>query len=108
METIFGNHHQSRSLPQVMGKDGQTRPDRRPCGASGQHSAQAELTFEHTDGGLYAATKALQLPKPPHSLMLLFFSTQTTHFRDTNFLNAGLIKVHHIFATVVAAVRSEF
>ncbi len=27
--------------------------------------------------------------KPPRSLMGLFFSAQTTHFRDTDFLNAG-------------------
>ena len=64
--------------------------------------------FKHTDRGLYAATKSLQLPKPSRSLMCLFFSTQTTHFLDTDFLNAGLLKLHHIFGTVVAAIRSEF
>lgn len=89
IETSFGNQHQSRSLPEVVGKDGQTRPDRRPCGASGQHSAEAELTFEHSDRGLMPQRNRCNCRKPPRSLMRLFFSAQTTHFRDTDFLNAG-------------------
>jgi hypothetical protein len=40
--------------------------------------------------------------------MRLFFSTQTTHFRDTDFLNAGLLKLQYILGTVVAAIPSEF
>jgi hypothetical protein len=31
IDTSFGNQHQSRSLPEVVGKDGQTRPDRVPA-----------------------------------------------------------------------------
>jgi len=107
MDMIFKNHHRSRSLPQVVGKDGQARPDSRGCGTLCQHSSQTKLAFEHTDRGLYATAKPLQLPKPFLSLMPLFFSAQATHFGDANFLNAGLAKLQHVLGTVVAPVRGE-
>ena len=54
-------HHDSGSLPQVVGEDRQSRPDSGCWRALGQHSTQAELAFKHDDGGFYAAAKPLQL-----------------------------------------------
>ena len=90
MERIFGVHHDSGSLPQVVREDRQSGPDGGCWRALGQHSTQAELAFKHTDGGFYAAAKPLQLPEPLLSLMGLFAAAQATHFRNTNFLNTGL------------------
>ena len=108
IERMFGVDHDSGSLPQVVGEDGQTRPDSARCRAFGQHSTQAELAFKHTDGGFYAAAKPLQLSEPPFSLMVLFTTAQATHFRNTNFLNTGPAKFEHVLATVVTAIRGQF
>ena len=108
MERIFGVHHNSSSLPQVVGEDRQSRPDKGTCRALRQHSTQTELAFKHTDGGFYAAAKALQLPEPLLSLMSFFAAVQATYFRDTNFLNTGLAKFQHVLATVVASIRGQF
>src|SRR5919109_180613 len=107
METVFGNYPQSRSLPQVVSEDRQTSPDGGPCRALCQHSTQAELAFEHTDRGFYAAAKSLQLPKPLRLLMPLFFPTQATHFRNADFLNTGLAKFQYVIGTVVAPIGGE-
>lgn len=107
MGTIFGVHHHSRSLPQVVSEDRPTSPDGGPCRAFCQHSTQAELAFEHTDRGFYAAAKSLQLPKPLRLLRRLFFPTQATHFRYADFLNTGLAKFQHVIGTVVAPIGSE-
>ena len=108
MGTIFGVHHHSRSLPQVVSEDRQTSPDSGPCTALCQHSTQTELTFKHTDRGFYAAAKPLQLPKPLPLLMPLFFPTQATHFRNADFLNTGLAKLQHVIGTVVTSIRGQF
>ena len=108
MERSFGVHHDSGSLPQVVGEDRQSRPDNGSCRALGQHSTQTELAFKHTDGGFYTAAKALQLPEPLLSLMGFFAAAQATHFRNSNFLNTGLAKFPHVFATVVTSIRGHF
>src|SRR5918996_2032692 len=108
METIFGNHHQSCSLPQVVSDNSQTRPDSSPCRTFRQHSTQTKLAFEHTDRPFYAAAKPLQLPEPLLLLMRLFFSAQATQFRNADFLNTGLAKLQHIIGTVVASIRGQF
>ena len=107
-ERIFGVHHDSGSLPQVVGEDCQSRPDSGCCRALSQHSAQAELAFKHTDRGFYATAKALQLSEPLPSLMAFFTAAQATHFRNTNFLNTGLAKFQHVFTTVVPSIRGQF
>jgi len=108
MGTIFGVHHDSGSLPQVIGEDRQSRPDSRSCRTLGQHSTQGELAFKHTDGGFYAAAKPLQLSEPLLSLMGLFAAAQAAYFRNTNFLNTSLAKFQHVIGTVVTSIRGEF
>ncbi len=108
MKTIFGNHRQSRSLPQVKGEDSQTCPDSRACRAFGQHSTETELTFQHTDRPFDAAAKALQLPEPRLSLMRFLCFAQAAHFRDADFFKTGLAKFLEVIGAVVAPIGGEF
>ena len=73
--------HFSSLLPEIVSKDGQTRPYRRPWRASGQHSTQRELAFEHTDPRFHPTAEPLQSPKPLLVLMPSFSGTQTTDLR---------------------------
>ena len=107
METIFAIHPRSRSLPEIVSKNGQPRPDSCSCRALCQHPTQTKLAFKHTDGRFYAAAKPLQLPKPLLSLMRFFCSAQAPHLWDANFLNTSLAKLHHVIGTVVASIGSD-
>jgi hypothetical protein len=104
MGTIVGVHRRSRSLPQVVSEERQTRRLR----ALGQHSTQAELAFKHTDRGFHAAAKPLQLSKPLRSLMRFFPAAQATHLWDADSLNTGLAKFHRVIGTAVASIGSKF
>src|SRR5918995_5057520 len=94
----------SRSLPQVIGKDSQPGPDSGRGRAPGQHTTQTKLAFKHTDRGFYTAAKALQVPEPSLSLLSLFCSAQATHFRDSDFFNAGPAELQHVIHAVVSSV----
>src|ERR1044071_8584918 len=105
MQTNAHNRLASGLLPEVVGENRETGPDRGILGASCQHSTQTELAFEHADRRFDTAAKALQLPKPLRSLVSLFSGGQATDFRDTNFFNPRLAKGRDVLSTVVASVR---
>src|SRR5512145_958339 len=107
MEAVFGDHAFSRCLPQVVGKDRHSRPDSGPGRASGQHSSQTKLAFEHTDRRFDAAAKPLQLPEPRFSLVHSFTTAQPTHFRDTDFFNPGPAKLHDVIGTIIASIGGK-
>ncbi len=94
-------------LPEIVSKDGQTRPYRRPWRASGQRSTQRELAFEHTDRRFHPTAEPLQRPKPSLVLMPAFFGTQTTDLRDAHPLYARLLKSPHVLGAVVSSIRSQ-
>src|ERR1043166_4724820 len=108
MQTNAHNRRASSLLPEVVGENRETGPDRGILGASCQHSTQTELAFEHADRRFDTAAKALQLQKPLRSLVSLFSGGQATDFRDTNFFNTRLAKGRDVLSTVVASVRRQF
>ena len=108
MITNSAIYPRSRSLPKIVGEDGQARPNSCPHRSLRQHSTQTKLAFEHADRRLYAATKPLQLPKPFGLLMRLLLAAQATQFRNADFVKTGLAKLKHVIGTVVAPIRGEF
>src|SRR5712691_3051322 len=97
----------SSLLPEIVSKDGETRPYRRRWRTSGQHSTQRELAFKHTDGRFHPAAELLQRSKPLRALMPAFFGSQTTDFLDTHPVDARLLKLPHVLGAVVSAIRRQ-
>src|SRR5690242_20807868 len=96
----------SSLLPEIVSKDSKTRPYRCGWRASGEHSAQRELAFEHTDRRFHPATELLQRSEPLRTLMPAFFGSQTTHFRDAH-PQAPFLKLPHVLGAVVTAIRGQ-
>src|ERR1041385_8713631 len=57
MQTNAHNRLASGLLPEVVGENRETGPDRGILGASCQHSTQTELAFEHADRRFDTAAK---------------------------------------------------
>src|SRR5437870_2137184 len=97
----------SSLLPEIVSKDGQTRPYRRRWRASGQHSTQRELAFEHTDRRFHPTAEPLQRPEPFLVLMPAFCRSQATDFGDAHPLYAHLLKLPHVLGAVVSSIRGQ-
>src|SRR3989338_1921719 len=98
------NPHFSSLLPEIVSTDSQTRPYRGPWRASGEHSTQRELAFEHTDPRFHPTTEPLQSPKPLVVLMPGFCRTQTTDLRDAHPLDTRFFELPHVLGAVVTAI----
>src|ERR1700751_1727238 len=107
MEMVCGNSHQSSSLPQVVGENSETGPDRASLRPFRQDPSQPELTFKHTNRRFDAAAKTLELPKPLRLLMSFFFRTQPTHFRNADSLDTRFAKRQYVVGAVVAPVGGQ-
>src|SRR5712692_1786308 len=97
----------SSLLPEIVSEDGQTRPYRCRWRASGQHSTQRELAFEHTDPRFDPTAEPLQRSKPLAVLMPAFFGGQTTDFGDAHPLYARLLELPDVLGAVVSSIRSQ-
>jgi len=97
----------SSLLPEIVSKDGQSRPYRRRWSASGQHSTQRELALEHADRRFHPTAEPLQRPKPLLVLVPAFCCTQTTDLRDAHPLYTRLFELPHVVGAVVSSIRSQ-
>src|SRR2546427_6929320 len=97
----------SSLLPEIVSKDSPTRPYRRRWRASGQHSAQREFAFEHTDRRFHPTAESLQRSKPPPMLMPAFYRSQATDFGNDHPLYTRLLKLPHILGAVVSSIRGQ-
>lgn len=94
-------------LPEIVRKDGPTRPYRRPWITSGQYSIQRELAFEHTDRRLYPTAELLQRSKPLLALMPAFCRGQTTNLWDAHSPYTSVAQLAKVFGAVISSVRGQ-
>ncbi len=94
-------------LPEIVRKDGPTRPYRRPWIASGQYSAQRELAFEHTDRRFYPTAEPWQRSKPLRVLMPAFCRGQTTDLWNAHSPYTRVTQLANVLGAVISSVCSQ-